>query len=79
MLIRACNFGVTMVSVTVILFVMFSVYAANGGELTPKKVFTLLSLLLLLRISAVHNVVVGVYDLFDGKVGFSRIQVRRQH
>lgn len=74
-LIRACNLAWMMVSVTVTLFVMFSAYTTTGGELTPKKVFTSLSLLLLLRLTTIYALSHSVLTLSDAKVGIDRIQV----
>ena len=56
-------------------FIVFSVYTGTGGVLTPKKVFTILSLLITLRLLCVHYAVKNALAMTEGYVALSRIQV----
>ena len=73
--IQALNLGFFSFSLPVILFVTFSVYASVGGTLTPKRVFTTLSLLSLVRVTSVHCIVLASFTLSEGRVAIQRIQV----
>ena len=74
-LIQSLNLGYFSFSLPVILFVTFSVYASGGGTLTPKRVFTTLSLLSLIRVTSVHFIVQAALTLSEGRVAIQRIQV----
>ena len=74
-LIQALNLGFFSFSLPVILFVTFSVYASVGGTLTPKRVFTTLSLLSLVRVTSVHFIVQASLTLSEARVAIQRIQV----
>ena len=74
-LIRGLNLGFYSFSLLVILFVTFSVYASVGGTLTPKRVFTTLSLLTLIRVISVHCIVAASLTLSEARVAIQRIQV----
>ena len=74
-LIRGLNLGFYSFSLPVILFVTFSVYASVGGTLTPKRVFTTLSLLSLVRLTSVHFIVLASLTLSEASVAIQRIQV----
>ena len=56
-------------------FILFSVYTAAGGVLTPKRVFTVLSLLIVLRLTTVHFMVQNALSMSEGLVAISRIGV----
>ena len=56
------------------MFIIFSSYTAFGGELTPRKLFVTLSLIMNLRFTC-HCVVLGLYDLSDTAVSSKRIKV----
>ena len=56
-------------------FILFSVYTASGGVLTPKRVFTVLSLLIVLRLTSVHFMVQNALSTSEGLVAISRIGV----
>ena len=75
--IRAFNLGYYTFSLPVILFVVFSVYVSTGGRLTPKIVFTAISLLNLVRVTSVHFIVHAVLFISESLVAISRIQVGR--
>lgn len=63
------------VSLNIVMFIVFSVYAATGGVLTPKKVFTTLSLLIVLRLTTVHFLVQNFLAFAEGRVATIRLQV----
>ena len=56
------------------MFIIFSSYTAFGGELTPRKLFVTLSLIVNLRLTC-HYVVLGLYGLSDSAVSSKRIKV----
>ena len=74
-MIRAINFAIFTVSLTTIMFLVFSVYTGTGGVLSPKKVFTILSLTATLRVNSIHFFVLCVLGLSEIFVAISRIQV----
>ena len=74
-IIRALNLSCFSVYVPLVMFAMFSVYATGGGAVTPKRVFTILSLLTVLRVYSVHLFTLGVLLLSEAVVGLKRIQV----
>ena len=74
-LIRGLNLGFYSFSLPVILFVTFSVYASVGGTLTPRRVFTTLSLISLIRLTSVHFIVQAALTLSEARVAAQRIQV----
>ena len=75
-LIRASNLGYYSASAVVILFVVFTTYVGMGGVLTPKIVFTAISLLTVLRILAIHLFLVCLVYLNESRVATTRITVR---
>lgn len=74
-LVRAANLAYSNISLTLIMFIVFTVYTARGGELTPKRVFTSLSLIAILRVSTVHFMGYTVIALMEGRVVLVRLQV----
>ncbi len=73
--IRAVGLSLTVISLPIMTFVVFSVYTATGGILTPKKVFTVLSLIIILKLHGVHAVVYTAVAISEGLVAISRISV----
>ena len=59
----------------IMMFVMFSVFTSDGGIITPKGVFTILSLLSVLRVFSVHLFILGLLLVSEAVVGLKRIQV----
>ena len=57
------------------MFLVFSVFTATGGELTPKNLFTTLSLLITLRLSSVDITILNILSISDIKVAITRLQV----
>ena len=74
-IIRALSLSYYSVYVPLVMFVMFSVYATGGGIISPKRVFTILSLLSVVRAFAVHFFANGVLMVSEAKVALKRIQV----
>ena len=72
--IRAINISLFLSSLPTIMFVMFSVHAALGGEVTKRKVFVTLSLLSVLNIYF-NLMVVGFADVSEASVALKRIKV----
>ena len=75
-MVRASNLGFAFVSLTLLMFLIFSVFMATGGELTPKKVFTTLSLLILMQLITIHSFAFNVLAMAEGRVAIVRLQVR---
>ena len=78
-MVRGSSLGFTIVSLTLLMCLLFSVFAATGGELTPKRVFTTLSLLITLRFTTVHYFVKNVLAITEGRVAVVRLQVGSQY
>ena len=65
-----------LIFVNLVLYVTFTIYTANGGQLTAKKVFTTISLLLLLRLTSVHFLVNSILGVVEARVAAIRLQAR---
>ena len=65
-----------LIFVNLVVYVTFIIYTANGGQLTPKKVFTTISLLLILRLTSVHFLVNSILGVVEARVAAVRLQVR---
>lgn len=74
-LIRAASLGFMIVSLNIVMYIIFTAYTATGGILTPKKVFTTLSLLIFLRLTTVHFFIQNVLAMVEGRVATVRLQV----
>ena len=74
-LIRAGLYGFELVFHIIVLYVTFSVYASTGGEVTSRKVFTTLSLILLLRLTSVFFFMNAILTISEGTVAIKRLQV----
>ncbi len=75
--IRALQQTNITVSVTVLSFLIFSTYAATGGDIQPRSVFTILALLYILRTTIFYGFVSAVLDLSEANVAVTRIQVSK--
>ncbi len=64
-----------MMSASLMAFVVFSVFTAVGGDLTPKKVFTTLSLIYVLRLVSVYQLILNVVGFSEAHVALTRIKV----
>ena len=74
-MIRACTLSFYMASISIIMFLIFTTYSGTGGDLTSKKVFTALSLLITLRLTSIHFFVMNVLGFSEGYVATTRISV----
>ena len=73
-LVQACTFRYYVVCHTTILFLVFTIYVATGGELTPKRVFTTLTMVNAIFLPFLFSEVT-LLGLFQGGVAISRITV----
>ena len=74
--IRASGAVLMIISLTLFMFVVFSVFTATGGQLSPRIIFTTLSLLITLRLSSVDYVVRNILSMSEIHVAIARLQVR---
>ncbi len=74
-LIRAASLAFMMISLTLLMYIIFTAYTATGGVLTPKKVFTTLSILIVIRLTSVHFLVQNSLSMMEGRVATVRLQV----
>lgn len=73
-MIRAGNFTLFTVSLTLMTFMVFSTYSGTGGTLTPKAIFTILSLSGALRVTSIHFFVLGILNLSESSISVRRIE-----
>ena len=73
--IRASGAGLIIISLTLLMFLVFTVFTATGGELTPRNIFTTLSLLITLRVTSVDYMVLNILSMSEFKVVITRLQV----
>lgn len=73
-IIRACNLAYMIVSTSLIMWLVLTVHTSVGGDLSTRQVFTLLSLLTSLRLSA-YFFVLALLGFSEGRVAVHRIQV----
>ena len=64
------------IATTLMLFLSFVGFVATGGELTPRKVFTTLSLIEFLRRTSMSYMSRSLFFVYEVKVALVRIQVR---
>ena len=69
------NLGFFFVSQLMMTFILLTVYTSTGGDLSLKKVFTTVSLLFGLRVTAVIRFAVNIIYMSEAKVALSRLQV----
>ena len=67
----------TSLSPSIKLLIVFSAFVGTGGLLTPRRVFTVLSLVTFLWSSSVHLLMRCIFYLSEATVAESRIKVRR--
>ncbi len=72
---RAASLAFMITSLTLIVYIVFAVYTATGGDLTPKKLFTTLSLLIVIRTTTVYAFIVNTLAMVEGRVATVRLQV----
>ena len=75
--IRVINLSYYDVSLAVILCIVFSVYVSidESNVLTPKRVFTTLSLLSFVRLVSLHFMIASFIQISEGRVALKRITV----
>ena len=76
-MVRAFNFATFIVSMNVVNFVTFSIYAGTGNAITAKNVFTFISLISFARLHFMHSFVTMLLCLQEMRVGVQRIQVNQ--
>ena len=74
-IIRAVNLSYFTIALPVIMFVIFTVYVGTGGTLSPRRVFTTLSLITFVRLSSIHFFVLATLQLSEARVAWKRIKV----
>ena len=74
-LVNAAFLGFVAIFGNVVMYVVFTVYTATGGELTPKKVFTTLSLVFTLHLTTVSFLTVAILGVVEASVATRRLQV----
>lgn len=75
-LIRAIGLGFMITFINIVIFFTFAVYCTStGGQLSPRKVFISISLVLNLRLTTVHFFIQNVLGVVEAKVAATRIQV----
>ena len=77
-LIRACNYAYFTVSIVTVMFMLFTTYVKTGGQLTPKQIFTTLSLLFILRLTSIYFLIQSLLGINEGRVASARITVSMQ-
>jgi len=73
-MIASYNFGV---SLTLFMAITFILFVRTGGDLTPRNVIVVLSLLGFLRNIGASFFIRAIFLLLEGKVALTRIQVRQ--
>lgn len=77
--IRVINLSYYSLSLPTMMFVLFSCYVSidESNVLTPKKVFTTLSLLAFIRLTVLSFLVKAIIQLSEGRVALKRIKVNK--
>lgn len=58
------------------MFIVASIFVSTGGTLSPRTVFTTLSLVGVMRTTIMFGLVRNFFMLYEGGVASTRIQVR---
>lgn len=74
-MIRAYNILLSYFSPTLIMFIVLTAFVTTGGILTPRRLFTTLSLLGIMRRSVLRFFVRSMFMISEGKVALKRIKV----
>ena len=64
------------VFINIVIYITFTIYTATGGELSAKKVFTTISLLINIRLTTVHFFIQNILGIVEARVASVRLQVR---
>ena len=73
-MIRAFNQALFYSLLSILNFLTFSTYTALGNVLTPRKVFTVISLFTIMRLFFYHLIVLGALGLSEVWVSLKRIE-----
>ena len=65
------------ISPSLVMFIVASAFVGTGGTLSPRKVFTTLSLVWSMRETLMFLLVRAIFMLYEGRVAGTRIQVRQ--
>ena len=76
-MIRASNMALFFVSLNILSFLTFSVYAGSGNILTPRTVFTVIALITFGRVYLVLFFVVFLLSTSELRVALKRIKVSK--
>lgn len=75
-IVRALTTALKMsIATPLMLFLTFIVFTASGGELTPRKLFTVLSLIEFLKRSCISYATTSLFFIYEARVALVRIQV----
>ena len=75
-MIRGINLVLSYTAITLLSFTTFSTYAGLGNALSPRKVFTAITLFSFIRLHCVHFLVFCLLALSELLVAIKRIEVR---
>ena len=73
--IQSINYALHYTSLGILSFTIFSTYAGLGNTLTPKKVFTAITLFIILRLFCVQFVILFLREAAELLVAYKRIEV----
>ena len=73
---RAIGLAFMIVFINIVTYITFAAYTASGGELSAKKVFTTISLLIGIRLTSVFQFIQNILGIVEARVASVRIQVR---
>lgn len=75
-IVRALTIALKMnIATPFMLFLTFIGFAAAGGVLTPRKVFTVLSLIEFLKRSSISYAANSFFFVYEARIALTRIQV----
>jgi len=75
-MIRIGNYAFFPFTVILLSFVSFSTFAATGGEVTPRVVFTALGLFVYIRLYFIVFMIICLFALSEASVAVKRIEVK---
>ena len=76
MIVLAIYYALFVFIIPMIMFLIFSIYTTFIGDVTPRKLFVTMALIVNLRLICIHFMVHGVFGLSDSAVSLKRIKVR---
>ena len=74
-LVYACNYSLSFITLGILSFAVFSTHAGLGNVLTPKKVFSTLTMLFFIRLYFLQFVLYCLLHISEMSVAVKRIQV----